>query len=179
MGTWLAPWRAMLRSLWSLDKFFRVGAGLATCYFLLDATEEVSLWLTCREKVKTATNSNLDLIREIGEPILPGRYWDSSLRTTHRGNLLHCTIPVRGDKGASDVQIKLVKSKGTGSLLGDTGYWVLPGENLLYNVIGPGEWKVLVHYAVIGAAGGLPKHFNLEEGPVREDGLGEGSSSGE
>ena len=84
----------MLRSLWSLDKFFRVGAGLATCYFLLDATEEVSLWLTCREKVKTATNSNLDLIREIGEPILPGRYWDSSLRTTHTAGTF-CTAQYR------------------------------------------------------------------------------------
>ena len=101
--------------IWSLGKFFRVGAGIATGYFLVEACEELSLWLTCRRKVQNAANANEELKAELGQVLTPCAYWDSSLRTTHRGNVLHCTIPVRGERGTSDVQIKLVKSQNTPS----------------------------------------------------------------
>ncbi|QDZ18187.1 hypothetical protein A3770_01p07050 [Chloropicon primus] len=158
--------------LWPSAKFFQLGAGIATCYFLVDATEELSLFLTCRDTVTRAANANAALKEEIGDVITPGQYWDSSLRTTHHGNVVHSTIPVRGGKGSSDVVLKLVKSSSTSSaqqggkwlsgIFGDRDYYC-PGENLIYNHLGRGEWKVLVHYAVIGGAGSLPKHFNLEE----------------
>ena len=160
--------------LWSFSKFFRLGAGIGTAVLLVDATEEVSLWLTCRQKVQNAANANEELKAELGQVLTPCAYWDSSLRTTHRGNVLHCTIPLRGERGTSDVQIKLVKSQNTSilsakfldDLLGKRDY-CFPGENLVYNHLGPGEWKVLVHYAVISGAGALPKHFNLEEAPPK------------
>mmetsp|Transcript_4433 Transcript_4433/g.11324 ORF Transcript_4433/g.11324 Transcript_4433/m.11324 type:complete len:170 (-) Transcript_4433:84-593(-) len=156
--------------LWPLGKFVRVGVACVTSYLLVDACEEVSLWLTCRGIVSRAANASDELRAELGDPLSPGQYWDSSLRTTHRGNVLHCTIPVRGQKGGSDVQIKLVKAKGMPFALSAAEWWPkefpCPGENLLYNHAGPGEWKVLVHYAVIGGAGALPKHFNLMEDPT-------------
>ena len=161
--------------IWSLGKFFRVGAGIATGYFLVEACEELSLWLTCRDLVTKAANANEELKQAISpagdskntttatHSISAGQYWDSSLRTTHQGNVLHCTIPVHGEAGSSDVNIKLVKAKN--SLLSGYDWWprgyYCPGENLLYNHLGSGEWKVLVHYAVIGETDSETKSFFL------------------
>ena len=154
-------------SMSRLGRFVRtslqVAVGVGTGILLVDACEELSLWYKCRQIVTGACRTNEELKAEIGEPIEPGQYWDSSLRLTHKGNLLHATLPVHGSKGASDVQIKLVK-KGKASF-GNLLDFSLPGENLVYNHLGSGEWDVLVHYAVIGGAGALPKHFDLLQQP--------------
>merc|ERR1712157_82380 len=85
------------------------GLALATSYFLVDAAEELLLWSKCRGLVHEAANASAILKQEIGNEIQPGYYWDSSLRLTHRGNVMHCTVPVHGEKGASDAHIKLIK----------------------------------------------------------------------
>ena len=165
----------------------RLLLGAATCYALIDAVEEYSLYETCRSFTDAAAKSNEALKEEIGETLGVGAlaYFDSSLKTTHRGNVVHCTIPVHGERGASDVQIKLVKTGDTAPvgerffpqwLSGGFGWigrdYSCPGGNLVYNHLGPGEWKVLLHYAVIGGAGALPRHISLEEPEAGREGRG-------
>ena len=82
------------------------------------------------------------LEQELGANLAAGPWYNSSVRITHGGHVAAVTMPLRGERRASDVRVRLVRKGGL--------RWTL-----LYNLLMP-EWEVMVMDALTGSEGGLP-----------------------
>lgn len=78
----------------------------------------------------------------IGAPYKSGAWYDATLAFSHGDKVAHCTFQLKGSRGVTDIALKGGRQPGYRS-------------NILYNIIGPAEWRLLSCQVMVPSEGGL------------------------
>ncbi|KAL3146398.1 hypothetical protein ABBQ32_003080 [Trebouxia sp. C0010 RCD-2024] len=115
-----------------------------------DALNEALVYRECQRLALEKATKNAELSEQLGLPLTPGPWYNASIGLTHRDNMANCQFTLLGSKHSSDIYMRVVRTKG-------------PRSTLLYNLIGPANWEVLLMEASVSAGGGLSRNISLTD----------------
>lgn len=134
---------------------------------------------------------NVELGGQLGLPLRPGPWYNASIGLTHGNHMANCQFTVIGSKHSSDIYMRVNSScfsclsvearvlcNSPAQAVRSVFFAVLtdgvvsqvvrtkgPRSTLLYNVVGPAKWDVLMMEASVSAGGGLSRNISLTEIP--------------
>ncbi|KAA6423271.1 hypothetical protein WJX79_009708 [Trebouxia sp. C0005] len=117
-----------------------------------DAVNEALVYRHCQRIGLQRAADNVELGEQLGLPLRPGPWYNASIGLTHGNHMANCQFTVIGSKHSSDIYMRVVRTKG-------------PRSTLLYNIVGPAKWDVLMMEASVSAGGGLSRNISLTEIP--------------
>ncbi|DBA95300.1 TPA: hypothetical protein ACH3X3_013192 [Trebouxia sp. C0006] len=117
-----------------------------------DAVNEALVYRHCQRYFMQMAAENVELGEQVGLPLRPGPWYNASIGLTHGDHMANCQFTVIGSKHSSDIYMRVVRTKG-------------PRSTLLYNIVGPAKWDVLMMEASVSAGGGLSRNISLTEIP--------------
>lgn len=117
-----------------------------------DAVNEAMVYRHCQRIGLQRAAENAELGEQLGLPLRPGPWYNASIGLTHGNHMANCQFTVIGSKHSSDIYMRVVRTKG-------------PRSTLLYNIVGPAKWDVLLMEASVSAGGGLSRNISLMEMP--------------
>ncbi|KAL0026195.1 hypothetical protein WJX77_001230 [Trebouxia sp. C0004] len=116
------------------------------------AVNEALVYRHCQRIGLQRAAENVELCEQLGLPLRPGPWYNASIGLTHDNHMANCQFTVIGSKHSSDIYMRVVRTKG-------------PRSTLLYNIMGPAKWDVLMMEASVSAGGGLSRNISLTEIP--------------
>lgn len=119
----------------------------------VDALNEALVYRHCQRIALEMATENAELGEQLGLPLKPGPWYNASIGLTHSNHMANCQFTVVGSKHSSDIYMRVVRIKG-------------PRSTLLYNIVGPAKWDVLLMEASVSAGGGLSRNISLMEVPA-------------
>ncbi len=134
---------------------------------------------------------NVELGEQLGLPLRPGPWYNASIGLTHGNHMANCQFTVVGSKHSSDIYMRVnsscflrlsVEARFLYNFLAKVVQPVFlavlknsvvaqvvrtkgPRSTLLYNIVGPAKWDVLMMEASVSAGGGLSRNISLMEIP--------------
>ncbi|DBA68293.1 TPA: hypothetical protein ACH3X2_013812 [Trebouxia sp. C0005] len=156
-----------------------------------DAVNEALVYRHCQRIGLQRAADNVELGEQLGLPLRPGPWYNASIGLTHGNHMANCQFTVIGSKHSSDIYMRVNSSCFWHSsqaqalyncpaqvirpvclaVLTDGGVPAQvvrtkgPRSTLLYNIVGPAKWDVLMMEASVSAGGGLSRNISLTEIP--------------
>ena len=125
--------------------------GLALGGFLYLVGDTASDYLTfssVRAAALQLAEQDAELKQLVGQPYTTGMWYNSTLGFSHRDKVAHCTFQLQGSQRVTDIAVKAGRQHG-------------PKSNVLYNIIGPGTWRLISCQAMVPSEGGLVQPRSL------------------
>lgn len=125
--------------------------GLAIGGFLYLVGDTASDYLTfsrLRAAALQLAEQDEEVTQLVGPPYTTGMWYNSTLGFSHRDKVAHCTFQLQGSRRVTDIAVKAGRQAG-------------PHSNVLYNIIGPGTWKLISCQAMVPSEGGLVQPHSL------------------
>ncbi|KAL0049331.1 hypothetical protein WJX82_011608 [Trebouxia sp. C0006] len=135
-----------------------------------DAVNEALVYRHCQRYFMQMAAENVELGEQVGLPLRPGPWYNASIGLTHGDHMANCQFTVIGSKHSSDIYMRVVRLVFL-AVLTDSGVLAQvvrtkgPRSTLLYNIVGPAKWDVLMMEASVSAGGGLSRNISLTEIP--------------
>lgn len=117
-------------------------------YALADATNDAVTYSLLKRQAMQTVEEHVELKQQLGCPYAPGPWYNSSITFTHAGHIANMTFTLHGAQSSTEVSLRAVRR-------------TFPWGTLLYNLVGPGEWQVVVMEALVPSGGGLPRAMSL------------------
>lgn len=129
------------------------GALLGVCiYTAADVAGDFTTFLILRRQAVHLANENDGLRKQIGFPYSLGPWYNARIGFSAGRNIAQCSFQLQGDQQITDVSVRGVRRSGV-------------GNTFVYNVAGPGEWKLIDCSAMFPSGGGLVEPRSLMPAP--------------
>mgnify|MGYP004068786363 CR=1 FL=1 len=155
------------------------GATAVVCESVLN---DLVLWRIARDRAIPVIDANDRLKRSLGTPLRADAWWNASVTTRARGNLVTTMFLLDGSKASCDVQVVMIRDKAAADSDADAGspanaFIASVAPNLFANAWAPSRWKEVRVEAILPheKEAGLPGRVDLlrgEEEGASEPGLG-------
>lgn len=135
--------------VWPLLRTTAAGLFLGcTIYATVDVLGDYTTYSILRDKALLLAAESEELKAQIGQPFKEGPWYNASIGFTQSGNVVACTFQLLGAKQITDVTVRAVRKADS-----------VP--NMLYNLMGPGDWKLMDCAAMFPAGGGMARPRSL------------------
>lgn len=117
-------------------------------YLVGDTASDYLTYSKLRAAALQLAEGDEELKQLLGQPYTTGYWYNSTLGFSHQDKVAHCSFQLLGSKRVTDIAVKAGRQQG-------------PKSNVLYNIIGPGTWRLISCQAMVPSEGGLVQPLSL------------------